>query len=223
MGSARAELAFGAAGEQAVTLAPRSPTKIRTVGGRRLWVYRLVVEADTGRVRAWTRHYPPPSCSYFAWNEQTAESFYLGAALTFLGPGEVLDAPVYDIAWGTVRAPARAIAGAPLTVSVQLTNRSASAWTAEGAARVRLAYHWRDARGELVVFDGERTSLPLPVVPGATITVDQRVVAPPTPGHYTLELDPVFEHVAWFGERNGGRVYRLALDVEAAPEASPAP
>ena len=39
------------------------------------------------------------------------------------------------------------------------------------------------------------------------------LVAPDIAGSYVLELDPVFEHVAWFSERNGGKVHRAAVRV----------
>ena len=40
--------------------------------------------------------------------------------------------------------------------------------------------------------------------------MQQKVLAPQAPGGYVLELDPVFETVAWFSEKNGGKTLRPA-------------
>ena len=40
------------------------------------------------------------------------------------------------------------------------------------------------------------------------------VVAPSAPGTYVLELEPVFENVAWFSERNEGTTSRHTVRVE---------
>jgi hypothetical protein len=46
------------------------------------------------------------------------------------------------------------------------------------------------------------------------------VEAPAEPGAYLLELDLVWEDVAWFGERSGGRTFRAPVEVAArAPRA----
>ncbi len=44
----------------------------------------------------------------------------------------------------------------------------------------------------------------------------QEVEAPSEPGRYLLELDLVFEHVAWFSQR-GAETHRLPVRV-VAPE-----
>jgi hypothetical protein len=54
--------------------------------------------------------------------------------------------------------------------------------------------------------------------------VQQQIAAPPQPGKYVLELDPVFESVAWFSEKNGGTTYRVPIEVTpVAPSGAPAP
>ena len=59
------------------------------------------------------------------------------------------------------------------------------------------------------------------VRPGGRVSVQQKVIPPATPGRYVLELDPVFETVAWFSEKNGGKTFRVP--VEVLPPAAPAP
>ena len=185
-------------------------------GEHTLYVYRLVVDASTGRNRPWTRRFPPSDCAYFAANDSWQESFFLGAVVTYLGAGEGLDADLYAVTWDDIAVPARMRAGEELTIPARVANASAATWTAAGAARVKLAYHWLTPAGEMAVYDGERTELPLPVAPGAEVAVAQRIVAPAAPGRYRLALDLVFEHVAWFSDRNGGRTYTAEVEVVAA-------
>lgn len=214
----------GAGGEtRRVELTPQRAYKVRRHFGRTFHVYRLVVEADSGRIEPWTRSLPPNTCPYFPATESFAEGFFLGAELTYLGSGADLAADVYAVRWGTMEAPARVTAGEVFELPVRLFNESASAWTAEGVARVRLAYHWRSPEGEVLVWDGERTEIELPVPPGGRVTARQRVKAPPVPGRYLLELDPVFEQVAWFSDRNGGKTWKAAVEVVAPALAQPTP
>ncbi len=77
-------------------------------------------------------------------------------------------------------------------VLVSLTNTSSFAW----GPGVNLAYHWYDATGSTVVWDGLRS--PLSLAPGATGTVKASVAGPSAPGTYTLRFDVVQEGVAWF-------------------------
>jgi hypothetical protein len=51
------------------------------------------------------------------------------------------------------------------------------------------------------------------VPPGGRVSVQQKVLAPTAPGPYILELDPVFETVAWFGRKNGGKTLRIPIEV----------
>ena len=188
--------------------------------GRTLHVYRLVVEADTGRVQPWTRVMPPNTCPYFPSDESFDEGFFLGAELTYLGSGAGLGADVYAVRWGAIEAPGQVEAGETFEVPVRLFNQQPAPWTAEGVARVKLAYHWRREDGEVVVWDGERTEIELPVPPGGRVTARQRVKAPAVPGRYLLELDPVLEQVAWFSERNGGNTWKAPIEVVAPRESS---
>jgi hypothetical protein len=217
LGDARAERVLGAGEQWLVELAPGGADRERHRGGHAQYAYRLTVDAERGRVRSWTRRFPPDRCSYFPVPEGIEQSFAVGAELTYLGRGEGLERDVYALHWGRVQVPERVPAGSEFEVAAELANASAHPWTAAGgAARVRLAYHWRTLDGEVLVWDGERTELALPVPPGGAVAVRQRVVAPETPGRYRLELDPVFEHVAWFSERNGGDVHRVEVEVTAA-------
>ena len=215
MGNAREALDFGEAGERRIQLLPGEPFRVRRQKWATFYVYRMMVTSRSGRVQHWVREYPPNACPYFAQETQTQENFYTGAALSYLGNGEQLDVDLYSIAWGSAVVPPQVPAGQAFTVHTRLFNRSGQPWTANGAARVNLAYHWLDAAGKTIVKDGLRTQLPLPVPPGGAVEIEQKVLAPPAPGRYVLELDPVFETVAWFSERNGGRTFRAPVEVVA--------
>jgi hypothetical protein len=189
------------------------PFRVRRQTFATYWVYRLIVTTRTGSVQHWTREYPPNSCPYYVQDDRTSENFFVGATLAYLGTGANLDADLYQVEWGKAEAPAQVKAGEKFTVLTRLINRSRYPWTADGSARVNLAYHWLDESGKVLEQDGQRTPLPWPVQPGAAIEVQQKVIAPKTPGRYILEVDPVFETVAWFAEKNGGKTLRIPIEI----------
>jgi hypothetical protein len=220
MGDAREVLEMAGAQEvRRVRLDPGEPFRIRRQRFNTFYVYKLVVTPSTGRVQHWEREYPPNDCPYFTRNDSTRENFYAGAGITWLGTGALVDADLYAVQWGNTVAPTQARAGETFTVLTRLFNRSRHPWTADGAARVNLSYHWLDESGKMIEKDGERTAMPWPVPPGGRVSVKQTVKAPETPGRYILELDPVFETVSWFSEKNGGRTLRVPVEILPAEEA----
>jgi len=201
-----------------VRLDPGHPGRVRSHKGSLLYVYRLVISPKVGRARTWTRFFPPPRCQGYAYNKSIEETFPVGAEVTYLGAGAQMEADLYDLQWGQVSAPASVPASLPFLVPVTVTNNSAEAWPNTGVARVKLAYHWLDEAGEVVHFDGRRTDLSAPLASGETLRQEQKIWAPKAAGAYILELDPVFEHVAWFSQKNGGTTLRLPVQVtEATP------
>jgi hypothetical protein len=64
---------------------------------------------------------------------------------------------------------------------------------------IRPSYHWLDASGATVVFDGLRTGLPAPLAAGRSCRMPVSVLAPPQPGEYELRFDLVHEGHRWFG------------------------
>jgi hypothetical protein len=111
-------------------------------------------------------------------------------------------------------------AGTVFSIPVALRNASRETWPAEGGARVRLAFHWKTPAGERVVWDGERTEIGEAVAAGGRLERTQRIEAPKTPGRYVLELEPVFERVGWFSEKDAGSVCKAEIEV-VAPAPSP--
>lgn len=98
------------------------------------------------------------------------------------------------------------------TLSVVLTNTGVKPWPAAGTNPVRLSYHWRDASGRVVAWDGQRGMLPRDTAPGTTATVSLPVMPPSVPGSYFLELDLVQEGLMWFSD-DGVATQRLGLAV----------
>lgn len=78
---------------------------------------------------------------------------------------------------------------------------------------VQLAYHWYDAVGERVIWDGLRTPLSRDVPAGETIPLDALVIAPQKAGEYFFEWDLVDEAVAWFSQF-GAVAPRVRVSVE---------
>ncbi len=95
-----------------------------------------------------------------------------------------------------------AVSGAAVTVPMALTNTGNFLWSAAGTAPVHLGYHWTDAVGTVLVWDGTRTSLVADVAPGAAQTVQAQITFPSAPGAYVLKWDLVQEGVAWFSSKN---------------------
>jgi hypothetical protein len=94
----------------------------------------------------------------------------------------------------------------PLTVSrairqtaVTITNTSLAYWSAEGApAPVRVAPHWYDAAGNVLVWDGPRTSLSRDLAPGESITLVVALGELPA-GAASVTIDLVADGLRWFG------------------------
>lgn len=84
-------------------------------------------------------------------------------------------------------------------LSVQLKNTSTRAWTNHYSYPINLSYHWLDQLGNIVVFEGKRTTLPVQeILSGQTLTIQMQVIAPAVPGQYRLVLLPVQEKHCWF-------------------------
>src|SRR5207253_3861457 len=98
----------------------------------------------------------------------------------------------------TATPPTSVPAGSAFTVAVTVMNVGPDLWPTSGPQPVNLSYHWIDAGGSTVVWDGVRTPLGAPdVAPGAQRQVQATVQAPPNPGSYFLLLALVQEGVGW--------------------------
>ena len=109
----------------------------------------------------------------------------------------------YTAIIGSVEHDHRFSPGERRAVHFRIHNTSSTPWLPDG--QVRLSYRWIGRAGE-----GERTSFPGPVAPGASAIVPLTVTAPPELGRFELEVDLVHEHVRWFGQP-----VRVAAVIEA--------
>ena len=122
----------------------------------------------------------------------------------------------------SMHCPAEMRAGLSCPAELRLRNESHLEWPGPGlgAPEIRVAYHWLRSTGEVQVFDGLRTPLPLTVRPGEAIGLIAEVLAPWRPGQYTLRWDLVIEHVSWFSTR-GWTGPEVRVQVNPGPKDPP--
>src|SRR5438093_12757980 len=87
-------------------------------------------------------------------------------------------------------------------VSVMLTNTGTETWKSTAPGLVNLSYHWYDASGTTVIWDGARTPLGADVAPTQQRMVQLAVTAPRAPGSYLLRNALVQEGVGWVPPSN---------------------
>jgi len=103
--------------------------------------------------------------------------------------------------------------GQTATVPVTITNTGSGVFPTTSGQPVNLGYHWSDASGKLVLWDGVRTKLPADLAPGASVQLQASVTPPPNGGTFTLRFDLVQEGVAWFSAK-GNPTGDLRVNVE---------
>ncbi len=115
--------------------------------------------------------------------------------------------------------PLKMRAGQKQTVRVKVKNAGDADWPAHGRAgdgyyQVNLGNIWRDAGGAVIEESGYiRSGLPVDVRPGEEVEVPLTIIAPQTPGEYTLEVDLVQEMVSWFHTKGSG-TFKTKVRVE---------
>ena len=105
-----------------------------------------------------------------------------------------------DASYGATTSPAAIVPGVEVPVQIRLRNEGFATWLSGGEHPVRLSYHWIDAGGTPVVWDGPRNALPFDVPPGAEVIVAAAVRAPQFEGAYILAWDLVEEGIGWFSD-----------------------
>ena len=74
-----------------------------------------------------------------------------------------------------------------------------------GTYAVRLAYRWWSAAGAAPY--GARSDLREPLAPRRSATIWIPVIAPERPGDYRLQLDLVYDGIAWFADKGADRLF----------------
>jgi 2-polyprenyl-3-methyl-5-hydroxy-6-metoxy-1,4-benzoquinol methylase len=83
-------------------------------------------------------------------------------------------------------------------ISVRLANKGRERLASLPPNPIHVSYHWKDSEGKMVVFDGHRTPLSLPLSSGEERLIMVDVKAPEIPGLYNLVLTLVQELCFWF-------------------------
>jgi hypothetical protein len=117
----------------------------------------------------------------------------------------------YDVRYRNYRGPLSAAAGERLIGTIELTNQGWDTWSTD-RNHIFISYHWLDAGGRIVDFDGTRTPLPRPISSGDTCDVTVAITTPGRAGRYQLAIDLVREGVTWFSEA-GQPWFTVQIDV----------
>lgn len=104
----------------------------------------------------------------------------------------------FDASYENVEGPLEFAPDVSALVEVTIVNRSWREWSSDGTTPIHLSHHWQTSRREAVAYEGLRTRLPGPLLPGAARRVAMAVRTPKLPGKYLLEIDLVEEGVTWF-------------------------
>jgi ubiquinone/menaquinone biosynthesis C-methylase UbiE len=160
--------------------------------------------------------------AYVRWAEST-RSFLTGNRTFFLRMAgrEELDSRKASGLHATIEASLAAppVAGQPIRIRTKVANSGRAAWlpSAEDFGGVSIGAHLYDAEGKLVAFDYGWQHLPEALTPGGQLELEFDL-PPLAAGHWTIELDCVANHVAWFTQ-TGSPAKRI--DVESRPTQPP--
>ena len=82
--------------------------------------------------------------------------------------------------------------------TVEIVNVGDEPWSSNaGRYPIHLSYHWMQADGDVVTWDGIRTPLPYDLAPGGSATAQLLVLAPELPGVYEWKPAVVQEGIDW--------------------------
>jgi hypothetical protein len=110
-------------------------------------------------------------------------------------------------------APMNVQEGERFEVAVELWNTGGDTLTTRSLLPVVLSYHWYDACGVCIEFEGERTALPFDIPSGTTARFPTTVVAPDLPGRHKLLISAVQESVFWFHDLDGANGVSIQVSV----------
>jgi len=160
------------------------------------------------------------------------------------GPSKKLEPQVMQAVSIHVRQKSiQARTGENFPVLVEIVNDSSETLSSEQPFPVNVSYHWLDAPGQALVFDGQRTQLAKPLAPGCRTEIWVVMTAPELEGSYRLRMTCVQEKVLWFDElptpvfaemeiavrprQNRSGIFRIlrqkAAAFRAAPQRPPMP
>lgn len=143
---------------------------------------------------------PPSSGSYtLKWDPvQEGVTWFSFKDVPVLSKAVTVNPTSYSVQWGSHNTPTTLTAGQSANVSVAITNTGSTTWPSGGANPVKLSYHWLNGSGNVVTWDGQRTSLSGDMSTGQSATLTANLLAPASAGSYTLVWDIVREGITWF-------------------------
>ncbi|MDQ3876028.1 MAG: hypothetical protein M3322_10870, partial [Actinomycetota bacterium] len=103
-------------------------------------------------------------------------------------------------------------AGSLAVARLVFRNAGSAPWRQAPGERIHVSYHWLDALGNPIVWDGLWRPLEQAVAPGEEVDLRLQVRAPRPPGRYRLAFDLVDEARCWFADV-GSVPLELAVDV----------
>lgn len=98
-------------------------------------------------------------------------------------------------------------------INAVLHNQSREAWISVERFPITMSYHWENADGSIVVFDGLRSPIPISLLhAGGSTMVNVRILAPSLPNIYDLLILPVQEGSQWL-DNCGFTPLKITLSV----------
>ncbi|MCK4494544.1 MAG: hypothetical protein KAU26_10840 [Methylococcales bacterium] len=98
-------------------------------------------------------------------------------------------------------------------LAVEIKNQSDFHWLSNGVNPLSLSYHWQLKSGEMVTFEGLRTSFStFGVRSGQSLKAQMDIISPFKTGSYELILTLVKEDICWL-ETHGFKPCKLKIDV----------
>lgn len=113
------------------------------------------------------------------------------------------DAPVTTSINVKLGSPVEAVRLQPnslVNLPLKVTNLGEQPLSSFSTPPLFVSYHWRNSSGDIVVWDGLRTSLPYPLYKGDVEDILVTVQAPAEPGDYVLEITLLHETVRWYDD-----------------------
>ena len=98
----------------------------------------------------------------------------------------------------TVSTPAHCACRDVIEAIVEISNNGRHVWSSGAPNPLVISYHWLNETGETAVFEGWRSEIQPILQPFSTERFRTQIVAPETPGIYTLRITLVQEFVRWF-------------------------
>lgn len=85
-------------------------------------------------------------------------------------------------------------------IEISITNLSDEILIGTTQKPIGISYHWKNNKGEYVLFENNRAYFNMPLYPTQTINMELSIIAPEKVGEYILEIDFLKENVAWYGD-----------------------